>query len=215
MAQLVSIEDAARNALAAWLRIELGDVAGIEIEPDWFEADRQLPAKAISIIDAGPRETEWLQTELAAVENVGGDKVDATWNFGFITQPVQLDLWAPTKLELSDLVARLDASLNKGAEGLGSRNAEPFVAGLLLHLGDGWEPGIADFLFGNASKTQSTTSVSESEWRATYRGRVTAQLAQAARSARLARILLKQRLRERDPADASETPELTIILPDT
>src|SRR5688572_14827495 len=99
MPQLITIQDAARRALAVWLRSELAAVDTLVIEPDWFENARELPPKAISIIDAGPRQMEWLQTEILATTNVDLEgatavkKVDATWNFGFVTQPVQLDVW--------------------------------------------------------------------------------------------------------------------------
>lgn len=219
MPQIISLQYAARRALAAWLRVELAAVDGLVVEPDWFERDRELPPKALSIIDAGPRQTEWLQPEILAATNVdiagppAMKQVDATWNFGFITQPLQLDVWAPTKPQLDDIIARLDASLNKGARGLGVTNAMPFAPGLQMNLGDGWAPGIADVLFTDPDVLESPDSVGQGEWRAMYRGRATAQMTQVARSPRIARILLEQRLRERDPIDTADPPDTTIILP--
>lgn len=219
MAQLVSLEDAARRALTTWLRAELADVDELVVEFDWFERDRDLPPKAISIIDAGPRQMEWLQPEILKTVNVDLEgatpvkKVDATWNYGFITQPVQLDVWAQSKPELKDIIARLDASLNKGARGLGLTNVDLFAPGLQLNLADGWAPGIVDFLFTDPDVLEAPDSVGQGEWRAMYRGRASAQMVQVARSPRIARILLEQRLRERDPINTADPPDTTIILP--
>lgn len=203
MTQLVSIQQAARNALAEWLTSEIAS-EDIEIEPRWVESDRPLVSKRITIIDAGPRTVEWLQPEIVASTNVdteGGEdvvKVDGTWSFGFITQPVQLDVWTQSDVELDDVIARLDAALNAGERGLGLTNVDPFRAGLLLALGCEWVPGNVDFLFEQPVVLQGPASVGEGEWRATYRGRATAQLVQSARSPRLARILLNARIYERD-----------------
>lgn len=213
MTQLVTIQQAARNALATWLTSELAAVTGgVVVESRWFENDRPLPAKAISIIDAGPREIEWMQPEILATTNVNTElslpvkKVDATWNLGQIEQRVQLDVWARTEPELTDIMARLDASLNKGERGLGSTNADLFRPGLLLNLGNGWAPGIADVLFEGPLQQPSPESIGAGEFRASYRGRASAQLVQVARSARIARILIEQRLRESDPIDTADSP---------
>lgn len=217
--QRTSIQQAARNALSTWLTAEFSS-EDITIEPRWVEADRQLKPKQITIIDAGPRDIEWLDLEVLASTNVdteGGEdvaKVDATWNLGFITQPVQLDVWAQTDVELDDIIARLDESLNKGARGLGVTNVDPFAAGLLLTMADGWHPGTVDFLFEEPVILQSPTSVGEGEWRAMYRGRATAQMVQTARSPRIARILLEARIYDRD-ADKGAPPEQTVITPDS
>lgn len=218
MPQLVTLQQAARNALAAWLGTELAS-EDVEVEPRWVEPDRRLTAKRVTIIDAGPRKIEWLAPEILATTNVdteGGvavQKVDATWGFGFITQPVQLDVWALSDVEIDDIQARLDASLNKGNRGLGLTNVDLFAEGLRLHLADGWAPGIVDFLFEEPVILQSPTSVGEGEWRAMYRGRATAQMAQVARSARIARILLEQRIYVAD-ADLSAETDTTVIVPD-
>lgn len=220
MAQYTTIQQAARNALATWLTSELASVTGgVAVEPRWVEADVPLKAKSLTIIDAGPRDIDWLDLAVLATANVDVEvslpvkKVDATWNFGFITQPVQLDVWARSDVELDDIIARLDASLNKGAVGLAVANQDPFAAGLLLNLADGWAPGIVDFLFEEPVILQSPQSVGEGEWRATYRGRATAQMTQTARSVRIARILLKQKVYRAD-GDLPTTTDDTVILPD-
>lgn len=219
MTQLVSIQQAARNALAEWLTSELAS-EDIEIEPRWAESDRPLVSKRITIIDAGPRAIDWLDLEALALVNVdteGGEdvvKVDATWNFGFITQPVQLDVWTQSDVELDDVISRLDAALNAGERGLGVANVDPFRAGLLLKLGCEWVPGYVDFLFEAPVVLQGPTSVGEGEWRATYRGRATAQMVQTARSPRLARILLEARIYDQDADLESVGTETTEIVPE-
>src|SRR5689334_9544536 len=125
--QLVSIQQAARNALAAWLTSELapaGGGSGVTVEPRWFEPDQQLPARAISIIGAGPRQVEWLEPDiLAQAENAENPaQIDITWQLGAVQQRVQLDVWAQSDVELDDLVARLDRSLNAGERGIAAAN---------------------------------------------------------------------------------------------
>ena len=216
MTQLVTIQQAARDSLAAWLTSDLPGT-DILIEPRWVESDQQLPPKRITIIDAGPRTIEWLQTEILQTTNVDTEnglavkKVDAVWGFGEVTQPIQLDVWAQSDVELDDILARLDGSLNKGARGLGVANVDLFSAGILLPLAGDWAPGTVNFSFEEPSILQTPSSVGEGEWRATIRGAAQAQLVQTARSARIARILLQQRLYERDPVDTTDPPDVTII----
>lgn len=214
--QLVTIQQACRNALAAWLVDELAPVYGgdgVVVEPRWFEESRQLPPRTVTIIDAGPRSVEWLEPDiLAQSDNLdNAAQLDITWQLGAMQQPLQLDVWAPTDVELDDLIARLDRSLNAGERGVGLTNVEPFRPGLLLDIADGWDPGRASFLFDQPSIQQTATSVGESEWRATYRGRCDAQLVQTATTAKLARVHLKTRLRAQDPVDTAEVPETTTI----
>lgn len=214
--QLVTIQQAARNALSTWLTTELapaGGGDGVLVEPRWFEPDRPLPARAISIIDAGPRQIEWLEPEvLASVENAeNADHIDITWALGAVAQRVQLDVWAQSDVELDDIVARLDRSLNAGERGVEASNVVPFRPGVLLELADGWDPGRVDFLFGEPEIVHTASSVGEGEWRAIYRGRFDGQLVQTATTAKMARLHLDARLREQDPASPDETPETTTI----
>lgn len=219
MAQFVTLQQAACNALATWLTTELADVTGtLVVEPRWFSADRLLPEKAISIVFAGPRRIEWTQAEALVTSVVAVDPgedptVDVTWMLGHAMQPLQLDVWARTDVELDDLIARLDTALNKGASGLSIANVDPVAPGLLLALGDGWTPGTADFSFEEPQTQHTASSANEGEWRATYRGRANALLVQAARSPLLARVLLDQRLRETDPVDTEAPYETTELSP--
>lgn len=212
MALLVSIQQSACNALATWLSAQLATVdGGIVIEPRWFEADRKLPPKAISIIPAGPRAIEWLAPSIVTQTNNGPAQTDTIWSLGFVQQPIQLDAWAPSDVELDDLVNRLDAALNKGLLGAGIVLADPAANGLLLNLGDGWAPGTADVVFDSPSIDETPSSVGESMWRATYRGQVNCLLTQAATTARIATLTIKQRLRVADPVDTTGDFDITTI----
>lgn len=208
--QLVTIQQAARNALALWLVTELEAVpGGIAIEPRWFETGRGLPPKAISIIDAGPRRVEWGDPEVLAQALVGTTLVTATWAVGDVEQPVQLDVWAQSDLELDDIMARLDIALNARARGLGVANVEPVGAGLLLHLADGWAPGIVEFAFGEPSTFQTADDANQAEWRAMFKGAASMRLSTKATTPRLARIALKQRISASDAASVT-TDTMTV-----
>lgn len=209
--QLVTIQQAARNALARWLIDELAATPdGIAIQPRWFEAGRSLPPKSISVIDAGPRKVEWGDPEILAVVNNGAANVDATWSVGDVEQPVQLDVWAQSDLELDDILARLDVALNARARGLGVSNAEPVGPGLLLNLDDGWAPGTVEFVFDEPSSFSTADDVNVAEWRAMYKGTASMRLCAKATSARIARVSLKQRVSESDAATvATDTMTVT------
>lgn len=200
MSQLVTLQQAARNALAAWLLAELAPVGGgdgVVVEPRWFEADRKLPPIAISIIDAGPRRIEWTDPEQLIVTPSTPGFVEVVWGLGYIEQRVQLDVWTPSDVQRDDVMARLDISLNAGHRsynGATEPNQDPVGVGLLLALGDGWEPGTVDFTFDEPDFDETADSVNQTEWRAMYRGVATARLTQKATSPKLARISLQQRL---------------------
>lgn len=207
MSQLVTIQQAARNALAKWLRTELAPVRnglGVVVEPRWFPKDVELPRYAVSIIDAGPREVEWTDPEILDQTLKGAAHVEVTWGLGYVTQRLQLDVWTPSDLELDDVVARLDIALNAGQRPMGASNPDPVAVGVLVLLEDGWEGATADLTF-DAPETQHTpSSVNESEWRATYRGAASMRLAIKATSARMARVKVHQRL-SNDELDVTST----------
>jgi len=210
MALLTTIQQAARNALAAWLTAELADADDtVVVEPRWFEVDRSHPPKSITIIDAGPRRIEWGDPEVLSQTSSGAANVVATWAIGDVEQRVQLDVWAPSDLELDDLIARLDVSLNAGHRGLGGANVEPVTAGLVLELDDGWSPGTVAFAFDEPFVSQVADDANQAEWRATYRGVASARLVATATSPRIARVALKQRVSETDAA-AVNTDVMTL-----
>ncbi len=209
MTQLVSITQAARNALAVWLAAELSAVSGLVVEPRWFEVDRQHPAKSITVIDAGPRKIEWTDpVALTSADVVDPALVEVTWGLGYIDQRVQLDVWAPSDVELDDLMARLEAPLNAGTRALGvGTNHDPFGIGVLLALADGWAPGTVDFTFDEPNADQTADAANQAEWRASYRGVARLQLVAKATSPKLARIIVRQRISEA-PVDTDATVDL-------
>lgn len=208
MAQLVSIQQAARNALAAWLRDDLASVAGLSVEPRWVEVDVTKPPLAITVIDAGPRKIEWGDPVLLSSEVVNATQVDGVWALGDVEQRVQLDVWAPSDLELDDLVARLDRSLNAGLRPVGI-TSEPFAVGLLVNLANGWAPGTATFRFDEPNTDHTADDANQQEWRASYRGTMSARLVAKGTAPRLARLMLKQRVYDTDAA-AVEKDVLTL-----
>lgn len=206
MAQFTSITQAARNAIAVWLSVEL-EPTGVIVEPRWFEVDRPLPPKAISVIDAGPRKVDWTDPEQLIVTPGAPGLVTVTWGLGYLTQRIQLDVWAQSDVELDDLIARLDDALNAGQRALGTvTNADPCGVGLLLNLGDGWAPGTVDFTFDEPSVEQTADMANQAEWHAMYRGDANMRLVQVATSPAMARIALKQKLGSRDTTVDADTP---------
>lgn len=193
----VSLEQAACDALAAWLQGQLdADLhEDVVVEPRWFEVDRQLPARAISIIAAGPRKLEF-DDPVALVTAPGSTsaKTLISWSLGWVEQAVQLDAWATRDAELDSLVARLDAPLNAGQRPLGLRNPDPISTGLVLQLAGEWEECTASIAFGETSRTQTPGSAVEGEWRATVRGTAHLRLAVKAESAKIARIRIQNLL---------------------
>lgn len=211
MTQLVSIQQAARNALALWIASELNELEGLVVEPTWFESNRKLPPIAISIIGAGRRDIAWGQPELVASAPSGPNHVFGTYKLGYLTQRVQLDIQTTFEPVLQDVIARLDESLNKGAKGLGVVNCDPFANGILVPMLDGWEPGTADFLFGEVDENPTPASVMQGEWRAMYRGELNAMLVGKATSPKLARVNMMQRLRVTDAVDQTAPYDVTTI----
>lgn len=219
MSQLVSLQQAARNALAQYLTDELAPVGGgdgVVVEPRWFEKDRQLPPRAITIINAGPRSIEWTDPEVLETSIKSATQAEVTWALGYATQPLQLDVWALEDLALDDIVARLDRHLNVGQAFyretvLGIANTEPFGVGVLLELGDGWESATADFVFDAPDAEPGPDEVMQGQWRAMFRGNVNLRLVQKATSSRMARIHFKQRLRTTDAVDATAPYDTTTI----
>lgn len=208
MAQLVTIQQAARNALAAWLVTDLAAVSGLKIEPRWVEVDVAKLPLAITVIDAGPRRIEWGDPVLLSSTPINATQVEGVWALGDVEQRVQLDIWAPSDVQLDDIMARLDRSLNANVRPIGG-NGDPFAPGLLVNMVDGWAPGTANFLFDEPDTGHTADDANQQEWRGMYRGMMSARLCAKAISPRLARLKLKQRISETDAA-AVEKDVLTL-----
>lgn len=203
MSLTVSIQQAASNVLAAYLRTELTDVT---TDQRWPDASKALPAKAITILMSGPRTEEKFDPYLSSTtELVPADPAQArfTWAVANITQSLQLDIWSTYEVVRDDILARLDDSLHKGeSHTIGTFNSDPYRHGVLLALGNGWT-GNADFTFDAPQVDQTPDAVNKSEFRATLRGEARMVLTWTGQSARAASIQFRQRLREVDVASGS------------
>jgi len=190
---MVSIEQAASNALCAYLRDRLaGDVV---VEPRWPDPEKPLPPKAVTVLRAGTAEHKMVMTSnpVSAVEL---DPPDPTrklyrWIVLEVTQPLQIDCWTVYDVTRDDLCAALTAALHAGDQ----TNADPIGPGLVLRLPaeDGWD-GVAEYLFEQVSFSDNVSSIGQSEFRATISGEARMAIYVEAESSRTARIKLQQRL---------------------
>lgn len=201
MTLATSIQQAACNALATWLRSQMP--ADVTVEPRWFEPDVELPAitaghpKAISIVPAGKRKDNLLEPKLISkVADVDATTATYRWQVAEIVQPVQLDAWAGFDVDRDDMLARLDQALHAGLGATcGDVNCDPIEPTVTVPLGDGWQ-GRAEFDLGAPDTTDTPTSSGQSEFRATYSGEARAILYVDAESPRMAAITIRLRLSE-------------------
>ncbi len=184
----VSIEQAAANALAAWLASQIG--SDVAVEARWPDPEKPLPPKAVTVLLAGVYSDDYLQPELAVERPVDerGPLPIYRWRVLERTQPLQLDVWATYDVVRDDLKKRLDDALN-----MGNLPYEPVGPGLVLDLGDGWD-GKADFIFDAGAITDSPNAVQVSEYRATFSGEARIVLTIDAPSPKQARINLRMRM---------------------
>jgi hypothetical protein len=200
---IVSIQQAAANAFAAWLATELPDVL---VEPQWPAPDKEKVPKSITVVTAGRRIDTPIDLRLLQKTNLGQTQTTAIWQVSACTQPFQLDIWAESQAARDDIVARLDVSLSKGDSSLaGLFNAMPVsTGGNLIAVGDGWEScnTIADFDFESPDFDVSSDEYGRDIYRATYRGNAYLMLAVTTVTARQVAINFQLRLSESDtPTD--------------
>lgn len=182
----VSIQQAAANALGAHVATKLG--AGVDVSYEWPVGP--LPAKAVTVLLAGPPKDEYLQPSVVSSQAVANPNHRLyRWRVLERTQPLQLDVWAQYQATRDDMIAALDVALNTGFGTAG----DPVGNGLVLALGDGWT-GRADFVFEGPDVDNGPEAARQSEWRATYRGEARVALYVDAESAKMAQIILKQQL---------------------
>ena len=208
MPQRVSIQQAAANALAEWLREQLPDVT---VEARWPEPNVPLPPKAITVLLAGSRIDEPLDPQVLHMEPIDAARARYRWRVAACTQPLQLDAWTTSDVERDDLLSRLDECLRAGP----SRtldwdwNGDPVANGLELKLGDGWQDTIAAIDFEAPHVHDTPNTVQQREYRATFRGEARVHLYVEAESPRMAVIRLRQRLSEAG-APASSLDVVTV-----
>ncbi len=194
--QLVSLQQAAANALAAWLRARITDAT---VFARWPEPTVKLPLRVVSVLLAGPRVDEELDPIVVARRHLSPTRAEYTWRMRLCKQPMQLDAWARSDIARDDLVARLDRALNASeSDSVGATRADPVRNGVLLRVGDGWD-GFADFLFDAPEAFDTPDAAQRCEYRATYRGHAWMDLTMRAESPRLVAVTLRQQLRDSDP----------------
>ena len=203
---LVSIEQAAANALGRWLSSKLPPDE-VAVNTRWPEASEDAPPKAITILLAGPPDEEPLDPVVVASAPLDGARAMFTWRVAALRQPLQMDVWTRYDLERDELLARLVPLLNASTrDTIGERNANPVRHGVLVPLADGWD-GYADCYFDKPNRFDSPGSAARSEFRAIYRGFADVDLTVSAASARIARIELVQRITD---ARGKSTDKTTI-----
>jgi hypothetical protein len=201
---VVSVEQAAANALGRWLASQLPP-AEVTVDTRWPEASVDMPAKAITILLAGPPEEEPLDPIVVAEAPIDATHAMFTWRISALRQPLQMDVWTRYDPDRDDLLARLRPLLNAGMRAtLGAYNANPVRHGIVLPLADGWD-GTADCFFDRPDRFDSPVAVQRCEYRAVYRGWADVDLTITAPSARLARLSLVQRLRDTAGSSARTT----------
>ena len=204
MALLTSVSQASVNALAAWLTTKLG--SDVTVEPRWPDQKDLFAAttKVVSIIPVGRRIDEKTDVIPLTTTIVDATHVDSQWVISTCRQLLQLDCWTQSDLERDDLERRVEEACAVGLESIGGTNEDPFAGSLLLSLssGDGWGSTKADFTFDSPERIDDSNSAQVSEYRSLIRGEVAFNFTVTARSARLATIILSERLAQ---GDASTT----------
>lgn len=168
-----TVQQAAVNALVAYLREELPDVT---VNNEWPASEAALPELAVSVLMAGKRVDDHSAAEVVAVEGDGDERV-YTWRVKYATQSLQLDVWANYPGPRDALLAQLDDILNRGEfytlaeDAVEVGAADPTRDGLLLALrpSDG-HAGFVDFTFDGPSISDSADRAIRHEYRATIVG---------------------------------------------
>ena len=188
---MVSVEQAAANALQAYLQTALG--SGVKVRNRWPNPDKNLPPLAVTILLSGDPTRTWVQpSDISSATGTSAGKLLYRWYLGESAQPLQIDCWATANAPaLDDLRAKVDAAL------LGGDRTElypiPGPLSLALLTADGWT-GVADFYFDGFTVLQTPETEQENEFRALCRGEARVAIYADAETPRLARIILKQLL---------------------
>ncbi|HEY2517091.1 MAG TPA: hypothetical protein VGI39_39735 [Polyangiaceae bacterium] len=176
----VTVQQAAENALTLWLRSQL---AGVTLKNEWPEAGKAMAFPTVTVLRAGPLDEDYVQPpEVLLQVDDPPPAVTSTFTFrvGVCTQPLQLDVWANTKPQRDDLLARLGDALTAGkrqtysagyftSTGI-STNQDPVEQSITLQLADGYPFLNAAFQFEAPETNDTADSAKRNEWRATYRG---------------------------------------------
>lgn len=207
---LVPIQTAMVNALAARIAASIGQIIsqngtymddmyvstgaglafaagsdGVDVIASWPEPDKPIRRRVVSVIPVGERRVEYLEPRmLERVLDVPQDPSRPVWRWQVaeVTQPIEIDVWAPHDAWRDEILAALDMILN-GFPELPEN-------GLLLQLGNGWS-GNAVYDFGGPSNLDSPSSVAQAEYRSTLLGDGRAVLTIDSATANLARVIVR------------------------
>jgi hypothetical protein len=188
---VISLQQAAMNAIAAWLSSQL---SGITVEDRWASASEQLAHKTISLIMAGPRRDTLVPERILSYTGTGPTTTSSRWQVKACEQDFQLDIWAKTDAERDDMLARLDIALNAGSWSFDPVWADPVGNGLLLPLVGDWADTTVSILWGNVMTNDEPEAVHRAEYRSTVLGTAHMMLAITKETAKQATINFKQRL---------------------
>lgn len=195
----VTIQQAAANAFASWLRLQLPTT--IDVGSRWPSPDKRKPLQSVTVVTAGRRRDTPIDLRILKKTNVGDTQTEAVWQVAACEQPFQLDVWAQSDVALDDVLAQLDDLLHKDQSSLAtSFAATPVGIGNLIAVSDGWEGcgTIADFVFDEPTLEMTSDSVGQALCRATFRGSAYFMLTVTATSARQTAINFQLRLDETD-----------------
>jgi hypothetical protein len=202
----VSLEQAAKNALAGYLRTAaaLGGVTGLTVLDRWPDAGIDIATPAVSIIFAGDTDEELYDPILVATSNLDATHVLATYEFASLRCPLQLDVWCTTDVSRDNLVKLLDDALREGvgvtlSQGVSMGN--PVRDGVLVPLSDGW-PGNVDLYFDRLKRVDTPDSVTRSEYRAMSLGDARMVRTIQKTLPRAARLTLKSKVHQLGPVPA-------------
>jgi hypothetical protein len=198
----MSVQQAAVTAFVAYLTVQLVAVFGegkVLVEDRFPEAgppmfDKTL-RRRVTVICAGEREDLFVQANVVRAKPISSsEKVRMGWRMKACRQPLQLDLWATTSVELQELMAEVDVALHQGpGVTLGLTNADPVRDGVLLALNpDTGHEGFTDVFFEGPSIVNDGAEQQQRECRAMYRGALDVDLVVEAISPTMARIKLRE-----------------------
>ena len=194
---IVSVQQAAVNALATYINSKLEPIygdEGIDVLNRWPEPGYARPRRVISLHLRGTREYEMMAPEVDVTVSQATGQTNVrlyVWKLGYVEQPIVIDIWAESHAERDDLCARLDTAL-RDASGNDYAIGDPFEEDLVLALGDGYF-GTADFYIDSGPDyTDTAESIQVGEYRASFTLHMSAPLSVQAASAALARIQLRQ-----------------------
>lgn len=173
---LVSIQQAAADALAAWLSSQL---TGCVVKSEWAGPDPTLANRTIAITMLGKRSDEWIDPVQVSFSAPVAGLTTSVWLVANCSQVYQLDVWTTSPADRLDVDAQLEPALHRGQAAYNTATgqsyptvpqADPFDTTLLLPLAAPWAPGTALFLFDGASIEDDPDAVKGAEYRATRRG---------------------------------------------